>query len=308
MSWRKTFITSVAVLFLAYCWAAYVYQNEVNVPRYFTVSVDLLGGKVPEVWERDSAYQFQWLNSLENKHYQPLQTQSIWLGNGKQLPTNAPISSKDFAELIKDRLENRQATLIELRDPAAIHSLVDKRYTLRNQVHGTQYKGGEPITKQMIDNLIEKDVKTIAVSGELPPVSLQMGTILMVGLIFLALVAALKPMVWTPFINLLVAREKLLDDGADLIRRNAQENARFEKERQTRLRSIKNDIQSIKSRKRQEALRNAGDIIRSARLEERRLKAQGLTEIHTAENEGKAHLMKQIPELAKEIADRVLGK
>ncbi len=122
----RRFIGFAIAVFALYCWASVEYQNQVDVPDYRMVTVDVLGGKTRQQWDADKGDQFQRLIALENKRYQLPAGATLKLtmpdGTAKTLSDDVPLTSEDFSALIGASTVDGKVAL-ELRDPTAIYNL-----------------------------------------------------------------------------------------------------------------------------------------------------------------------------------------
>lgn len=302
---RRVFIAFGCFVFLAYCWASVVYQNQVDVPGYRVVEIDLLGGVPRETWEKDQQVQFQRLMDLENKKYQlPDQPES---GNGE---ASRQLTSKDFADYVA--AHSGQPVMMRLRDASAIYSLLSHNYLLRDSIFkpddplGTPvYFGGQPLDKEMLDDLRTRGVTMITVTGHGAAVNFQIGTALMIAVIFLTLVAALRPIVWAPFLVMLEKRKRELDMGTEADRQNQQEADRFAREKERRHTELDREIQALRMNDQRTIAGEAGAIVKEARDREKEIKLTGLRDIARSSEVARAELEKQLPELAEAVADAV---
>lgn len=338
---RRAFIAFGIVVFLVYCWASVAYQNQVRVPDYKLVEVNLLGGISRARWNADPQSQFQQLMALENRRYQlpvgakvkapaaagepawpstPDAGKSTQPGAGKSarpsvvgadgyLSADHPLTSDDFAAMIAAAPPGDKV-MVELRDTTAIFSLVGRNFLLRDPIYDPQdprgrplFVAGQPITKELVDRLLAADISVITITGQGATVSFELGTSLMIAVIFLTLVAALKPIIWHPFMTLLDKRLKELEMGAEAERQNQLESARYMEEEKRRRGELHREIQEIRMRDQRETAKQAGLIVKEARDREKRIKLQSLRELGASAASAREKLEKDIPALAEAVAD-----
>ncbi|MCD8138230.1 MAG: ATP synthase F0 subunit B [Planctomycetaceae bacterium] len=296
---RRAFIAFGIAVFLVYCWASVAYQNQVDVPGYKDVQIDLLGGMSRQRWDASPQEQFQRLTTLENKRYQlPLDAEG---------DTGRPLTADDFLQVIAGT--EGGPVRMRLRDPEAIYSLLSHNYLLRDSIMESSdpraqpiYVGGGAIDKEMLDDLRERGIRTITVSGHAAPVNFQLGTGLMVAVIFFTLVAALKPVLWGPFLVMLEKRRRELEIGAEAERQNQQETIRFEEEKRKRHAELDRDMQALRLDGQRENARLANGIIHAARDREQEVKLAGLRDIRLNAETTKGELDARVPELAEMMA------
>ncbi len=298
---RRIFIGIGLVIFAVYCWASVVYQNRTAIPGYKTVEVDLLGGMTRAAWNADQQAQFQRLMLLEGKRYQ------LPEGAASVIPPDRALTSDDFAKLIAAAPAGQPARM-QLRDTTAINRLLAKDYLLRDNIPDPAnpsgkplYAGGTPVDKKMLDDLRRRGLDYITVTGHAPPVNFQIGTALMIAVIFLTLVAALSPVVWGPFLALLERRRRELEMGDEAATQNQQEAIRYEDERRRRHADLHRNVQELRLKGQREAARQAGEILKAAKEKEKAEKLAGLRELGEAAGDARAELDRQVPELADAI-------
>ncbi len=302
---RTLFIAAGILVFLLYCWASVVCQNQVDVPAYRDVEIDLLGGVSREAWEQDQQARFQRLMNLEGKRYQPPLDQ----------PNAArPLASGDFEKYIA--AHPGSPVMMKLRDSGEFTELLARDYLLRDTIRNPEnpdnpneqpiYPGGLPLDKAMLDDLHVRGFKTITITGHAAPVNFQPGTAIMIAVIFFTLVTALKPALWEPFIAMLEKRRRELEIGSEADRQNQQEAVHFEEEKRRRNAELLQRVNGQRLRGRRETALDAGAILRSARDREKEVKLAGLRDIGRAAEEARAEMEKRVPELALAVADALM--
>lgn len=315
---RQGFIGLAIAIFLFYCWASVAYQNLVAVPDYQPVAVDLLGGKTRAQWDAAEGEQFAQFMALENKRYQLPADRQLAVadkdGSSRTLGPSRVLTSEDFAAIVAQSPPG-QAVVMELRDPTAIYALESHGYLLRNAIYDPAYPDDPPLVnfaervdKRLIDRLHDLDVKTIAITGHGSPVGFDIGTAIMVAVIFFALAAALKPILWDPFQALLDKRQKELAMGAEAARSNQAETAKLEEDRARRNAALVRDIQAKRMRRQQETAREVDAIVAKAKREEKEARHRQLQELGGSANEARHRLRAEAPELADAIVAAVLGR
>ena len=299
---RRAFIAFSILVFLVYAWASVAFQNQVAVPGYKQVDIDLLGGKTRAEWDGDRQIQFQRLMDLENKKYQ--------LSGSAGAESERPLVADDFAKYIA--AHPGQPVTMALRDTSAIAKLLEQKYVLRDPIYNPEdpldepfYFAGRPVEKGMLDDLRGRGIGTITVAGHAPAVNFQIGTALMIALIFLALVAALKPVLWDPFTVMLEKRMRQLDQGNEAQRQNQLEADRFAGERERRNAEVGRDIQALRLEGQRETAKEAAAIVKAAREKEKEVKLAGLRDIAQSADAARDAVEKDIPALAEAIAEAV---
>lgn len=300
---RKAFIAFGIIAFLVYCWASVAYQNEVDVPKYKLVEVDLLGGRTRAEWDANSQARFQRLMELEGKQYQ------LPVDAAGEISPDRALASDDFTRYIAAAPAG-QPVMMKVRDTSAFYSLLSHKYLLRDSIDDPGdpdgpplYLGGQPLDKKMLDDLNARGYGTITVTGHGSPVGFQFGTSIMIAIIFLTLVAALKPIIWQPFMALLDKRTKELEMGAEAERQNQIESARYMEEEKRRHGELYREIQEIRMRGQRETAKQAGLVVKEARDKEKQLKLRSLKEIGESAASAREKLAEDVPALAEAVAD-----
>ncbi len=162
--------------------------------------------------------------------------------------------------------------------------------------------------KRLIDKLHRLDVKVVTVRGTASPVGYDIGTSLMVALIFLALVAALTPVLWRPFQALLEKRKRELEIAAEAARNNQREEARLAEDRAARNAQLAWDIQAKKMAEQQRTAREVDAILKEARANEKEDRRRDLLDINTTARQAEQDLESQVAGMAEEIARTILGR
>jgi|GEM_PF-2392812 F0F1-type ATP synthase, subunit b len=309
---RRLFIAVCAALFLVYCWASVAYQNQLKVPDYRLATVNLLGGKTRGQWEDDENYRFQRLIVLENKHYQLPPDAKVMGPHGSEIPASRPLTGSDFAFLIKNAASD-DALQMQLRDPVDIEDIANLGYLLRDPVYDPLHPHdqpivpfGVPVDKVLITALNGLGIKAVTVVGEGTPVGFDIGTGIMVLIIFLCLAAALKPILWDPFQALLDRRQKELAIGAEAARQNQLEEVKLEEDKKRQNAKLMQEMQAKRMKAQQDVARETGAIIKTAKADEKRDRHAELQRINAESRLASKRLEEEIPAMAEAIAASVL--
>lgn len=304
---RKASIALGVALFLAYGWASVAYQNMIPLPDYRMVELDVRNGMDRDAWEKSDQARFQRLTRLEEEKYQLPEANGA--GEGDYASSDRPLAAADF-ELFAARAPAVGPALIRLRDASAFHRFLARGYSLRDDIENPEnpygpplYPGGRRLDKKMLDDLRRRGMERIAVVGHGDPVGFLPGTAIMVAVIFLTLVAVLKPILWDPFQALLEKRLREIEAGEEMGRQNQAEAARFEDERRRRQADLHRDIQEIRLKGQREAAKRAGDIVRAAREGGKEAQCAGADELNAAFLDSERELESRIAEFAAAIAD-----
>lgn len=299
---RRLFIAFGLTAFLVYCWASVAYQNQVSLPDYRMVDVDLLGGMNRAAWDANPQGRFQRLMQLEDKGY------LLPIGTVGDIPPARPLTAADFEKLIAAAPAGERPVM-RLRDPSDITTLLNRRYRLRDRIPypgnpagEPLYESGQPLTMSMLDRLRRLGWKSITVIGLADPVGVRLGTGLMVAIIFLTLVAALKPFLWNPFLALLEKRRLELEMGDEAARQNQAEAIRYAEESRRRVADVRQAVHEMRLKGRRAASAEAAEILREAKTREKAAKLDGLRVLADAARTTEEELGGRTAELADAIA------
>ncbi len=202
---------------------------------------------------------------------------------------------------------------MELRDPVEIETLANHGYHLRDPVYDPLHPHdqplvnfGVPLDKSLINALNGLGVKAVTIVGEGSPVDVDIGSMVMILIIFLCLVAALKPILWDPFQALLDRRQKELAIGAEAARQNQLEEAKLEEDKKRQNAKLMQEMQAKRMQAQQEIARETTTIVKTARADEKRDRHAELQRINAESHLAYKQLEDEIPGMAEAIAASVL--
>lgn len=298
---RRFFIAFGLTAFLVYCWASVAYQNKVSIPDYRLVDVDLLGGVDRAAWEANAQGRFQRLAQLEDKGY------LLPVGTLGSIPPAHPLTAGDFEKLVAAAPANERP-VVRLRDPSDINRLLGRHYRLRDDIPypgnpsgPPLYQSGQPLNMTMLDRLRRLGWESITVVGLADPVGVRLGTGLMVAIIFLTLVAALKPFLWDPFMALLEKRRLELEMGEEAARQNQLEAIRYEEESRRRVADVRQEAREMRLKGGRDVAAEASEILREARTREKAAKLEGLRHLSDSARAAEEELGGGAADLAEAI-------
>ncbi len=299
---RIPFVILVAVIFVGYYWTAVRYWHLVPMPGYAVEEVDLLGGKTPAAWAEDPTYRREHLRHLDRSYYQPT-AEGLTLPDGTHLGPETVLTEETYRAL----LEAGQ-TEVTLRNPAAIREMAKRNYRLRDPMPGIGFDRGERLTKEVIDALVAADVERAPVVGAGEMISIQFGTMLMVILIFLGLVAALQNALWDPVLALIDERRRIVEEGENRTRSNRTDALELEAEDRRLHAEVRREYMKDLSATQREAAKEADGILQKARDEAQQIRHAAHAEIERDLARAASELEKERDDLAREIAEAVLGR
>lgn len=299
---RIPIVLLVAVLFFGYYWTAVRNWHLVTVPSYETEAVDLLGGKTPAAWADDPTFRREHLRHLDRTFYQPT-AEGLALPDGTRLEPGAVIEEQHFAALIEAR-----RTTVTLRNPTAIRAMAKRNYRLRNPLPAVGHEAGTRLTKPVIDDLVAAGLDRVAVVGAGEMISVQFGTMLMVILIFLGLVAALQGALWDPVLGLIDERRRLVEEGETLARANRSDATEVEEEGHGLLADVRREYLRDLTATQREAGKEADRILHAAREEAQALRHEAMQDLEQEVARAADELETKRDAIAREIAAAVLGR
>jgi len=313
---RKLIILIVVVVFGLYCWQAGQRYTLIDLPHYQEIEVDLLDGKTLRAWD-DPAYasaQAEHLSDLETHRYQPL-AEGFSLSDGTIYTAGSTLHAKDYAKIIDDRRTSTVAPL-KLRDPSALWAVDARHYSVRNPMAFTTVEGenvslngGEKLTKILIDKMLQSStsIPSLGIIGHGDVVSPEAGTMAMVILIFLALVMGLKDVLWDPILAIVDERQKDLEEGTSLSRKNRDEQKKLDQERREKFAEARKEYMDKLNGVQREAMKEADEILAKARHDAHKIREESSKELEKELESAESSLQKQVDVLANEIVAQVIG-
>lgn len=303
---RKLFILLVIGLFALYMYG--VSQNFMlrNVPKYKAEKIDLLGGKTPQAWNSDDCATFRekHLSKLEEKRYQ-CQTEGLTIA-GVTYTSETILKKRDYKKMIGEN--PKQPIVVTLRNPAAIYAFAKNHYELRDTVAGQ--KAGVVLSKEVLDHIIASPdkISRISIIGHGDVVSFQLPSMIMVMLIFMALLFALKIVLWGPLLQIIDSRKKEIEKGASLVNENINENDNLVNERKKRLGEMRKEYLANLSEIQGKAREEADVILDAAHKEVHQIRVKANRELAAQIEKAEKELRAEIPEFSRQIVAQILNR
>lgn len=302
---KKLYIALVIVLFLCYCYSSVVHYSSIPVPGYVETRIDLMGGMSPWAWRKDPTAQNELFAGYERMQYQPAATGLIF-ASGLSFTADHILTEGDLRKILA--AEPVLGRDLPVRDPAKINALVDKGYTLRDNVYLEKkelFKAQTPLDKSVIDTLLANGITEVRIAGHGEMVSPQSGTMLMVVLIFLALLCGLDMVLFKPLVKLVDERNAEIAEGEEQARVNLKEQVKLAEEQQRRRRTMRNEhIASLVSA-RHAVMKEADAILHEANIEAHRLRDNAHLELKQMVLQAEAQLKSEIPALAELVVQKL---
>lgn len=312
---RKATVALAIIVFGVYCVQSMAHYTRVDVPGYEQVDVDLLGGKTRAQWQEDVTFQKRHIDQLARLHLKPTKkglTVQTADGSERTLDPDTVLGDEEFADLIRTRLAEIGGNLPAepLRDAGAVMALVTRNVKLRDpvQVGNETIPEGTRITKPVVDKLLDGDIKTIGIVGTGEAVSIELGTTLMVIIIFLGLNAALTEVLWNPVLKMMDERNAEIEQGSGLVRENRDAAEEVEAEGARLHGQARREYLAKLSATQREAQQEADKIMTDARVQARLMRDKAQEELRGVVAEARSELEGKVPDLAEKMAAQVLGQ
>lgn len=303
---KKLFILLVLGVFAAYCHGAYHAYGTIPTARYADMTLDIMGMS-PAAWVKDPTAARDRLNALaRSQYYPPLAGYAEPALAELGLDPDTPLTVADYQAILEHAPGH--ARNLPVRDPAALLAVVDQRLRLREpiQVGETEYPAGTPVTMAVADALSHVERERIPVVGQGSPIGFELGTMMMTILIFLALVMALRLVLFDPILKIMDEREKEIADGVALAKRNREETERLAAERKAAFSAMRREHLANLSRTQQEAMKEADVILKEAKTEAHRIRDNAHHEFRQWRHAAEPEVMKEVDAFADMMVNAVL--
>lgn len=304
---KLIFIAFVLVILIAYCFGSASNFGYTDVPRYVEKKIDILGGMSMEEWESNKAARDNRLKELVRAGYQP---PIDGYNFAKQLSYDKThtLTADDYVNIVK--LEPIVATKLSVRDPSAVLDLASMNYTIRDDIIGSKgnviAKSGDVLDKNALDALIGVNIKRIRIVGTGGVVSIELGTMIMVPLIFLALLAALKIIMFDPLIKIMDERAEEIAVGSEQAKINRIDIAKLETESKEKFDHVRREHIFALGKAKHEIILESEVVVHEASDEARAIREEAHKELQEKLAEVDKELRSKVDELAQDIVAQVL--
>ncbi|MFH0910608.1 MAG: ATP synthase F0 subunit B [Planctomycetota bacterium] len=313
---RRGLILTIFAVFGAYLVFANRNQTYYRVPDYLEENVDIRGGVTPAQWDnpRYASMKHERLDVLEKRRLQL--SSPVVLSKERTLRPEETLLAADYEALLNLGLDT-----LQLRDPTEVFRFVGRGLELRDgltleekekpgeaQSAGEEarvFAAGEPVTKEMVDRLLEAGVARVSVVGAGNVVGFN-ATLFLVILIFLGMALVLQEIFWEPFAALMDKRSREIQEGQKAARTGHRMADRIRNERRERRRAIHGEYIAGLRTARHKTLLEADRIMAKAMGEMKTLRETADLDLKRELQRTEAELRKEIPSLAKVVAETVM--
>ncbi len=304
---KLIFIILVLVVFVAYCFGSAKNFGYIDLPQYVDKNIDVLGAMSIQEWNSDKAARDERLNELVKAEYQP-DKDGFHFGANHSYAPNHTLTEEDYINIVKEKPALAQD--LSVRDPEAIIELAGMSYLVRdNVVAGNGQiiaESGELLSKSVLDKLLENRISRIKVVGNGGVVSIETGTMLIVPLIFLALLAALKLIMFDPLVKIMDERSEEIDEGVEQVSKNKVEAEKLARESKDMFDHVRREYALTLSKTKHEIALDSESIIREASDEALKIREEAQAELHEKLVEVENTLRGMVSELAQDIVNQVI--
>lgn len=303
---KQIIIVAVLAVLACYCYGAASCHGTMPVPQYKKVEIDLKGGD-----EAADAVKNR-CRDLERENFLRVPAS----GDLADADYAAPLKADDFEAVVKGNPAAARA--FPVVDQTAVADFANKRLSLTEDAvyNGRAYKAGQAIDRAVLADIL-RDAKVkeqlraggeprLKVSGHGETIAVQPGTMGMIILIFVALLCALKIILYNPLLKIMDERDEEIAAGTVHQRENAVKESVLDSQHQERRAALRRENQAALAKARHDVQMEAEGMLRQAREEARRVNEANAKEVADALQSARAELQPAVPVLAKQIIDKVL--
>ncbi len=303
---KLIFIILVLVVFVAYCFGSAENFGFIDLPQYVDKNIDVLGGMSIQEWDSNKEARDERLNELVKAEYQPDKDGFHFGADHSYAPTHTLVAA-DYLDIVKEKPSLAQE--LSVRDPEHVIELAGMSYQVRDNVIAgngkTIAESGELLSKPVLDKLLENGIHRIKVVGNGGVVSIETGTMLIVPLIFLALLAALKLIMFDPLVKIMDERSEEIDDGLEQISKNKVDAEKLARESKDMFDHVRREYALTLSKTKHEIALDSESVIREASDEAVKIREEAQAELHEKLVEVENTLRGMVSELAQDIVTQV---
>lgn len=293
----KYFIIAVVVaVFGAYVYGVAKYHGTVPVPPLRQITLDVTEGVD---WQTNPNSANERLRALSRYRY-------LAVDNNGAILADKILTDADFKNIAK----TERARKYPVGDQSKLLDLADRRYKLTNDivVGATTYQAGTTVDLALLKKVFaDGKLARLSISGTGETISIQPGTMLMVVLIFVALLCALKIVLFDPLLKIVDERHAEIAASAEYLRNNHHAAQGLASERgELRLKIRREHITALAAA-RYEVVKTADNMLKDARNEARKIHDESMHEIGEALKAAHTQLAREVPAFAKQIISKALG-
>ncbi len=306
----KKFIFIIVVLFvlIAYCAGSAKNFGYIQIPQYAETQINVLGEMSPEQWQTNEVARDERIKELTRAEYQP-DKDGFNFGGNHSYEGSQTLTAEDYKRIVEK--EPNHAKDLSVRDPAEVIALANMGYIVRDNVYGSNGKiiasAGEILDKATLDNLISDGVKKIRVVGTGGVVSIESGTMLMVPLIFLALLCALKIVMFDPLVKIMDERSTEIAEGTDQAKKNRIESAKLAKESKENFEQLRREHVIALGKAKHKIILESESVIHEANAEAHKIREEAHRELQATLAKVEDELRNKVDELARDIVAQVVS-
>ena len=276
-------------------------------PEYTNETIDILGGMSLEKWNSDKVARDDRLKELVRAEYQPDEDGFKFGENHGYVGTHT-LTADNYIKIVKE--DPKLAKHLSVRNPSAVLDLAGMGYAVRDTVIGNDStviaNAGDILDKTILDKLISQEIKRIRVVGTGGVVSIESGTMLIVPLIFLALLAALKLIMFDPLIKIMDERAEEINSGMEQAKLNRVEVAKLATESKDQFDHLRREHILELSKLKHEIILESESVIHEANTEALKIREEAHKELQETLDKVEKELRGKVDELAQDIVAQVI--
>ena len=305
---KLLFIIVVLAILVSYFFGSANNFGYIELPEYVKKDIDILGGMSTEKWETDKAAREERLKELVRADYQPISTGYHFGGESSYHKTHV-LSAENYQEIVEK--EPKLARKLPVRDPEGILDLAAMNYIVRDSIIDGKgnlvVSSGSVLSKEVLDRLEGLGFTRIRVVGTGGVVSIESGTMVLVPLIFLALLAALKLIMFDPLVKIMDERSEEIVAGVEQAKVNKVEIAKLDSESKDKFDDLRREYVLTLGKAKHKIALEAEKTIQNATDKAHAIREEAHKELAEKIKEVEAELKGNVDELAKQIVAQVIS-
>ena len=290
---KQIIIVAIIAVLGVYCYGVTQYHGTLPVPQYKEISVEIPDAAFAKAHPAEAR---ELVRDLARARY--LRVPAA----GSKVDFRNPLVETDYEAFGKTATGVKT---VKVLDQSEITALESKR--LHFSADTLTYKKGAPLDRRALEDLIQGKIARVAVGGHGETIAVQPGTMLMIVLIFIALLCALKIVLYDPLLKIMDERDAEITTGNSARRNNAVRQQELTDQYAAMRTQLHHEHQAELAKARGEAQALAGNVIREAREEAQKARETNAEEISAALAETRAKADGLVPALAAQMVEQVLG-